>query len=243
MKITVLRSGGAFDGLAEKGGILSFMPQKGRAIQIVGQGGSGMRTMAAFVFPGFETLDYFGPIEMLGSPSQEIEVITVAQGREPVPSVHGQRIVVDKTIFEKSDYDLLLIPGGDAALDVAGDEALMQWIRDVSTQAERVMAVCTGTVLLGMTGLLDGRKATTNKIDFTGTVHLAPNVEWVKEARWVEDGKFFTSSGVSAGMDMALAVVADLFGVAAAERSALGCEYEWHRDSARDPFAKSAGLV
>ncbi|MEP4195699.1 MAG: DJ-1/PfpI family protein [Aliishimia sp.] len=202
-----------------------------------------MRTMAALVFPGFETLDYFGPMEMLGSPAQGIKIITVAQGLDPVPSVHGQRIVVDKTIAQKNDYDLLFIPGGDTALEAAKDEALMQWIRDVSANAERVMAVCTGTVLLGMAGVLDGRKATTNKIDFHETVPLAPNVDWVREARWVEDGKFFTSSGVSAGMDMSLAVIADLFGMAAADSVALGTEYEWHKDSRRDPFAKLAGLI
>ncbi len=202
-----------------------------------------MRTMAALVFPGFETLDYFGPIEMLGSPPHEIEIITVAQGLDPVPSVHGQRIVVDKTIDQKNDYDLLFIPGGDTALEAAKDATLLQWIREVSATAERVMAVCTGTVLLGMTGVLDGRKATTNKLDFTSTVHLAPHVDWVREARWVEDGKFFTSSGVSAGMDMSLAVIADLFGMAVADRVALGTEYEWHKDSTRDPFAKLAGLI
>lgn len=202
-----------------------------------------MRKMAALVFPGFETLDYFGPIEMLGSPAHEIEIITVAQGLDPVPSVHGQRIVVDKTIDQKNDYDLLFIPGGDTALEAAKDATLLQWIREVSATAERVMAVCTGTVLLGMTGVLDGRKATTNKLDFTSTVHLAPNVDWVREARWVEDGKFFTSSGVSAGMDMSLAVIADLFGMAVADRVALGTEYEWHKDSTRDPFAKLAGLI
>ncbi len=202
-----------------------------------------MKTLAALVFPGFETLDYFGPIEMLGGYGQETEIITVAKGRDPVPSVHGQRIVIDKTIAEKADYDLLLIPGGDSALEVAKDEELMQWIRDVSANAERVMAVCTGTVLLGMTGVLDGRQATTNKMDFTATVPLAPNVGWVKEARWVQDGKFFTSSGVSAGMDMALAVMADLFGMEMADRIALGSEYEWHKDAGRDPFATSAGLV
>ncbi len=202
-----------------------------------------MRTMAALVFPGFETLDYFGPMEMLGGAAQGIEIITVAQGHEPVPSVHGQRIVVDKTIAEKNDYDLLFIPGGDTALETAKDQALMQWIREASANAERVMAVCTGTVLLGMTGVLDGRKATTNKIDFNDTVPLASNVDWVKEARWVEDGKFFTSSGVSAGMDMSLAVIADLYGMAAAEKVALGTEYEWHKDSSRDPFAKLAGLI
>lgn len=202
-----------------------------------------MKTLAALVFPGFETLDYFGPIEMLGGFGKETEIFTVAKGTDPVPSCHGQRIMVDKSIFEQNDYDLLLIPGGDAAIVEGEDEELLHWIREVSAGAERVMAVCTGTILLGMTGVLDGRKATTNKLDFTKTVHLAPHVEWVREARWVEDGKFFTSSGVSAGMDMALAVMADLFGIETAERLAIGCEYEWHRDAGRDPFAKLAGLI
>lgn len=202
-----------------------------------------MRTLGALVFPGFETLDYFGPMEMLAGYGEQTEIISVAKGRDSVPSVHGQRIVIDKTISEKNDYDLLFIPGGDSALDEAKDEELLQWIREASANAERVMAVCTGSVLLGMTGVLDGRRATTNKMDFTKTVPLAPNVEWVKEARWVEDGKFFTSSGVSAGMDMALAVMADLFGMEMADGIANGCEYEWHKDASRDPFAKMAGLV
>lgn len=202
-----------------------------------------MKTLAALVFPGFDTLDYFGPIEMLGGFGSETEIITVAKGRDPVPSCHGQRIVVDRTIAEKNDYDLLFVPGGDSALVAGQDEDLRQWLREASANAERVMTVCTGSILLGMTGVLDGRKATTNKRDFLQTVHLAPQVEWVKVARWVQDGKFFTSSGVSAGMDMALAVMADLFGLEMAERLALGCEYEWHRDASRDLFAKLAGLV
>lgn len=202
-----------------------------------------MRTLGALVFPGFETLDYFGPIELLGGLRDEIEVITIAKDNAPVPSVHGQRIVVDKVLAEKNDYDLLFIPGGDAALEAAKDEAFMDWIRDASAHAERVMAVCTGTVLLGMTGVLDGRKATTNKLDFLATIPLAPNVEWVRQARWVEDGKFFTSSGVSAGMDMALAVMADLYGMDVARKMAVSCEYTWHEDASWDPFAVSAGLV
>ena len=107
-----------------------------------------MRTLAALVFPGFETLDYFGPMEMLGGMGGETEIITVAQTSDPVPSVHGQRIMIDKTIDEKDDYDLLFIPGGDSALDAASDPALVDWIRTASGHAERVMAVCTGTVLL-----------------------------------------------------------------------------------------------
>ena len=202
-----------------------------------------MKTLAALVFPGFETLDYFGPIEMLGGYGAETELFTVAATAAPVPSVHGQRIMIDKTIADKDDYDLLLVPGGDSALEAAKDPALMDWLTRVSTKAERVMTVCTGSILLGMTGVLDGRRATTNKMDFLNTVHLAPNVDWVREARWVVDGKFYTSSGVSAGMDMALAAMADLFGMEIADRLALGSEYEWHKDAGRDPFAKLAGLV
>lgn len=202
-----------------------------------------MKTLAAFVFPGFETLDYFGPIEMLGGHHEEIEVVTVAKGNDPVPSIHGQKISIDTQLSDKNDYDLVLIPGGDSALIECDDDETLEWIRSASENAERVMAVCTGTIILGMSGVLDGRRATTNKIDFLNTVHLAPNVNWIKEARWVEDGKFFTSSGVSAGMDMALAVLADLFGNQVAEDMAIGCEYDWHKDPNWDPFAKLAGLV
>lgn len=202
-----------------------------------------MKTIAAFVFLGFETLDYFGPIEMLGGFAGQSKIITVAQTLDPVASVHGQRIVPDATLDQKDDYDLILIPGGDAALNLLQDQPLLDWINRASTNAEKVMAVCTGTILLGASGVLDGRRATTNKMDFTATVPLVPNVTWVKQARWVQDGKFYTSSGVSAGMDMALAVMADLYGDDTATKLAISCEYEWHKDPDRDPFAKLAGLV
>ena len=98
------------------------------------------------------------------------------------------------------------------------------------------------SALDGLIGI-DGRRATTNKKDYTATIPYGPNVEWVPQARWVEDGKFFTSSGVSAGMDMSLAVMAKLFGQEAAEAIAVGTEYDWHKDPNWDPFAKRAGLV
>lgn len=202
-----------------------------------------MRTLAALIFPGFQTLDFFGPIEMLGGIGDDIEIVTVAKTKDPVASRHGQRITPDRALSESDNYDLVLIPGGDAGLEAIKDAEFVQWIRDASANAERVMAVCTGTVMLGMTGVIDGRRATTNKIDFNDTVPLAPNVNWVKQARWVEDGKFFTSSGVSAGMDMALAAVASLYGTDVAEDIALGSEYAWHTDANVDPFAKLAGLV
>ena len=203
-----------------------------------------MRTLAALVFPGFQTLDLYGPLEMLGDHDiGEVEIKIVAETLDPVPSYHGTRTAVDRTLAESSDYDLILIPGGDSAPLDPINPAINDWIIETSKNAEYVMAVCTGTVLLATTGLLDGRRATTNKKDFTATVPYGPNVEWVPQARWVEDGKFFTSSGVTAGMDMSLAVMEKLFGEKAAEAIAVGTEYDWHKDPNWDPFAKLAGLV
>lgn len=206
--------------------------------------GAEMKTLAALVFPGFQTLDLYGPIEMLGDHYLgAVDIKIVAETLDPVPSYHGTRTAVDRTLEESTNYDLILIPGGDSAPLEPRNDAINKWIVEASGNAEYVMAVCTGTVLLATTGLLDGRRATTNKKDYKATIPYGPNVEWVPKARWVEDGKFFTSSGVSAGMDMSLAVMAKLFGRQAAQAIAFGAEYEWHQDPNWDPFAKSAGLV
>ncbi|MEO1456037.1 MAG: DJ-1/PfpI family protein [Pseudomonadota bacterium] len=202
-----------------------------------------MKSLAVFVFPGVQTLDLFGPIELLGGFHDKIALTLVAETDAPVPTRHGQRILPDRTIHDRGRYDLLMIPGGDSAIEVAKSAQAMDWLRRTVDDAELVMTVCTGSILLAMTGKLDGYKATTNKQDFLGTVPLGPKVDWVKKARWVQDGKFVTSSGVSAGMDMALYVAAHLFGQEAAERMAEGSEYEWHQDLDWDPFAERCGLV
>jgi transcriptional regulator GlxA family with amidase domain len=99
------------------------------------------------------------------------------------------------------------------------------------------MSVCSGSAILARAGLLDGRRATSNKIFFELARSQSEKVDWQEQARWVEDGPFATSSGVSAGTDMALAVIARLYGRERAEAVALVTEYQWHTDAARDPFA------
>ena len=136
-----------------------------------------MKTLAVFVFPGFQTLDLFGPLELLGDLGSEIEITIVSETLDPVPSVHGQGLLVNKTIYDGNDYDLLLIPGGDSAIEAAKNTDIVNWIVDSTNNAELVMTVCTGSILLAMTGMLDKRKATTNKLDFKGTVHLGPKVK------------------------------------------------------------------
>lgn len=86
-------------------------------------------------------------------------------------------------------------------------------------------------------------KATTNKLLFELVTSQGPKVNWVPEARWVEDRKYFTASGVSAGMDMALSLIEKLFGRKMSLNMARAAEYEWHSDKSWDPFAKLAGLV
>jgi transcriptional regulator GlxA family with amidase domain len=95
----------------------------------------------------------------------------------------------------------------------------------------------SGAGLLARAGLLDGLRATTNKWAFEWPRSQGPRVNWIRQARWVEDGRFFTSSGVSAGIDMALAVIGRRYSRETAEAIALAIEYEWHRDPDWDPFA------
>jgi transcriptional regulator GlxA family with amidase domain len=119
-------------------------------------------------------------------------------------------------------------------LDDAG--RLIAFLRERSSAAEITMSVCTGSAILAKSGLLDGRRATSNKQFFDFARVQSDKVEWLTEARWVEDGPFATSSGVSAGTDMALGIIARLFGKERAEEIANITEYEWQSDPTKDPF-------
>ena len=106
------------------------------------------------------------------------------------------------------------------------------------TKLSLIASVCTGSALLARAGLLDGCLATTNKQLFSLVRAQGDKVEWVESARWVDAGQFVTASGVSAGTDMALAVIDRLLGTQVAEQVAVAAEYTWHRDPASDPFAE-----
>ena len=201
------------------------------------------RRLGALFYPGWEMLDTCGPLEMFGNMPGMIEIVTVAQQAGPVRSAQGPEIVATYGFDDCPRLDLLLIPGGMSSHDEVENPLMIDWLRRRVPEVELTMTVCSGTELLARTGLLDGRRATTNKMFFAQVTADSPRVKWVKEARWVEDGPFVTSSGVSAGIDMALAVIARLAGVEVSEQLALATEYEWHRDASWDPFARLHGLV
>jgi transcriptional regulator GlxA family with amidase domain len=137
----------------------------------------------------------------------------------------------------------MLVPGGFGAVPLLRDAATLDWLRARAERAEIVMSVCNGASILAAAGLLDGLRATTNKAYWSLATAPGPRVRWVPRARWVDSGKFVTSSGVSAGIDMSLSVIARLFGRPVARSLADGSEYEWHEDPAWDPFAKLHGLA
>lgn len=201
------------------------------------------RRLGALLFPGFELLDMFGPLEMFGNMPGLVEIVTVAQEKGPVRSGQGPSAVAEYGFGDCPPLDLLLIPGGMSTRTEVDNTVMIDWLRRRVPEIETVMTVCSGTALLARTGLLDGHRATTNKMFFHEVAQSGPGVEWIREARWVEDGKFATSSGVSAGIDMALAVIAKLAGPEMSDNLAVATEYDWHRDANWDPFAKVHGLV
>src|SRR5262245_56636066 len=201
------------------------------------------RTLGALLFDDFELLDLFGPLEMFGNMQGAVRVLTVADRAGLVRSAQGPRVQADHGLDDCPPLDLLLIPGGIGTQAQVESRRAIDWLRARVAELEVAMTVCTGTALLAQAGLLDGRRATTNKMFFAWPEGTWPAVQWVREARWVEDGKFWTSSGVSAGIDMALAVVERIVGSQTAELLATATEYEWHRDAGWDPFACVHGLV
>jgi transcriptional regulator GlxA family with amidase domain len=196
------------------------------------------RTLGAILYPKFELLDLYGPLEMFGTVGPEIEIVTVAEQPGPVASTPGVETVARHGFEDCPPLDLLLLPGGIGTIPELQNEALLEFLRARARKAEVTMSVCSGSALLAKAGLLDGRRATSNKVFFSLASDQSDKVDWVTEARWVEDGPFVTSSGVSAGTDMSLAVIANLFGRERAERVAMLAEYEWASDPSRDPFAK-----
>lgn len=199
---------------------------------------STARTLGAIFYERFELLDVYGPLEMFGSVGPELRIVTVAQHAGPVASTQGPQTVAQYSFADCPHLDLILLPGGIGTLAELNNQAMLAFLRQRAAEADITMSVCSGSAILAKAGVLDGRRATSNKQFFALTTTQSDKVTWVEQARWVEDGKFVTSSGVSAGIDMALAVIARLYGNDWAEQIAAGTEYEWHRDPTWDPFVQ-----
>jgi len=198
--------------------------------------------IGAVLFEGFELLDFFGPLEMFGLLDDRARITVVAERTGAIKSTGGPCGFAEAMMADSGGFDVLLIPGGIGTRRELAEPSFVAELRRLAEASRLVATVCTGSFLLASTGLLDGRKATSNKMAFAQAATYGPKVNWVAQARWVEDGKYFTSSGISAGMDMTLAVIAKLCGRETSLQIARKAEYEWHEDSSWDPFAAIAGL-
>ena len=203
----------------------------------------GKMILGMIVFDGFQLLDVFGPLEMFGDLRDDIRIVMLAERAGAIASSAGPKVVVDATLDVAPRLDILMIPGGGGTRREVNNSAFVTTVKWLAEATPHVASICTGAAVLAKTGLLDGVRATTNKRAFKWATSQGPNVRWVRQARWVEDGKYFTSSGISAGTDMALALISKLFGPERAQDIANGAEYRWNRDSTDDPFAKLNGLV
>lgn len=195
------------------------------------------RTIGAVIFPGFEMLDYYGPLEIFCVHNDAFEIRAVGENNDPVNASSGPATAPDDTFSDEFHYDILLVPGGRGVRTEMHSPSFLSWLNTTSNQASLVLSVCTGSLLLAKAELLGGHKATTNKNAFNWVFENAPDVDWQPNARWVEDGKFITASGVSAGMDMAVYVTEKLLGKRAADHAAFVCEYTPNTDPNNDPFS------
>ena len=195
--------------------------------------------LGAILYENFELLDVYGPLEMFGSVGPEqLRIVTLAERAGPVASAQGPKTLAEFGFDDCPQLDLLLLPGGIGTLAELGNERLLEFLRKRSATARVTMSVCSGSAILARAGILDGRRATSNKQFFERARSQSDRVDWVEAARWVEDSGLVTSSGVSAGMDMALAVIEGLFGSERAEQIAVLTEYERQRDPTHDPFVR-----
>ena len=191
--------------------------------------------VTAILFEGFETLDMFGPVEMLGA-SGEFEVRFYSLGGGIVTSYQGVPVQTEKLTGEL-EPEVLLLPGGMGVYDMLENEEFVSVLGALSNRAKYVLSVCNGAFLYAKAGVLDGRRATTYKARMDRAEEMFPKVKWERTARWTVDGNLYVSSGVSAGTDMALGFIADIFGRECAEKTARYAEYSWNPDSTHDPFA------
>jgi len=199
--------------------------------------------LGAIIFPGFEMLDLFGPLEMFSLLGRDKVVIhMVAEHKGPIPSALGMDIENGPKVHADFDFDdapaldILLLPGGFGTRPELENRRMLTFLAERAKQAQITASVCTGSALLAKAGVLDGHRATSNKQLFVIATNQSDKVDWIEEARWVDDGPVVTSSGVSAGIDMSLAIIQRLFGEKAALDAMTAAEYSWHRDADSDPF-------
>ena len=200
------------------------------------------RNVGILIFDGVEVLDFCGPFEVFniartreapGEDDRLFNVRIVAEERRTIDCTGGLLVQPHLAIDdEEAKFDILVVPGGRGTRRERLNERLLDWIAAQDARTELTTSVCTGAFLLAERGLLDGKRATTHWASVEWMTGQYPKVQMLADARVVDEGRIVTSAGVSAGIDMALHIVARLHGEDAAAFTARRMEYDYWRAKA-----------
>jgi len=187
------------------------------------------------IFNDVEVMDFCGPFEVFsitrdkeGNNAFDVNVIAEKQG--PVLARNKLSINPHYSICNYPPLDILLIPGGPGTRKEMHNKTLIEWIKTCSQKTQLVLSVCTGSLLLGKANLLDNIEATTHHGALELLKEVAPKTTVITNQRYIDNGKYITSGGISAGIDMSLYVVSKLLGKVIAEQTAKHMEYNWISD-------------
>jgi len=192
------------------------------------------RNVAILLFDEVEVLDFAGPVEVFAVTDSlrdgaVFSVSTVSSGGGAVRARNGLRVVPDHSFADCPQPHVLIVPGGYGTRPLLRDEVTIKWILDRSRAAEVTMSVCTGALLLGKAGLLDGMRATTHHKAMDELRAVAPRAVVDPGARFHDNGRVLTAAGISAGIDCSLHLVGRLLGDDVAAATAAYMEYERRR--------------
>ena len=201
------------------------------------------RRVGILVFPEVEVLDFCGPFEVLSATRLDedrrreepspYEVVLVAEHPGVVVATGGLKVVPDHDLDDCPVLDVLVVPGGWGTRKEMTNDRLVAWIDERSRRVETLASVCTGSLLLARAGLLGGRRATTHRRVLDEMRTSFPAVAVVDDEHVVEDGDVLTSAGISAGIDLALRLVARHHGEVVARTTARHMEYPYPEDNRR----------
>jgi len=192
--------------------------------------------VAIYIYDNAEVLDFSGPFEVfstasrLSSPENFFNVFLVAEEKYPVNARAGYSVNPHYDFNDHPEIDLLIVVGGIHTEELE-KPSVISWVAAVEKNAQLVASVCTGAFILAEAGLLSGLNVTTHWEDINDLQNAYPDLTVVRSQRWVDEGRFITSGGISAGIDMSLYLVSKLASLELAENTAKQMEFEWRKSS------------